>query len=183
MRVTLTLGTKFRVPAREMNTTVADPHEPNSRLFNEVDIGWAPHDWHKMPAQSMRQPGWWVCRTCCAEIRPRQVEGAWQPLPNPDPTECCEVACESLDDHVVIRPGSFVVAESMEEVTVPADVVAATVVTAEGYLLLGVTVHAVVRPGESGKITLVLTNSGPFSVKAYCADGVGQLTFLRGDVQ
>ena len=72
-------------------------------------------------------------------------------------------------EHIDIRPGGFLLAETWESFTLPNDLA----VRVEGrsiYARLGLTVHQTapsVKPGWSGQLTLEIVNNGPFTYRLY----------------
>lgn len=72
-------------------------------------------------------------------------------------------------DYIEIRPGAFLLAETLESFTLPNDL-AARVEGRSIYARLGLTVHQTapsVKPGWSGQLTLEIVNNGPFTYRLY----------------
>jgi dCTP deaminase len=96
---------------------------------------------------------------------------------------------EDLTDEVVIdeerpffiHPGEFVLASTLETVTLPDDIVA-QVEGKSSLGRLGLLIHATagyVDPGWTGKLTLELSNSAKIPIALYYGMRIGQLSFLR----
>ena len=72
-------------------------------------------------------------------------------------------------DYIEIRPGAFLLAETLESFTLP-DNLAARVEGRSIYARLGLTVHQTaptVKPGWAGQLTLEIVNNGPFTYRLY----------------
>ena len=72
-------------------------------------------------------------------------------------------------DSIEIRPGAFLLAETLESFTLP-DNLAARVEGRSIYARLGLTVHQTaptVKPGWAGQLTLEIVNNGPFTYRLY----------------
>ena len=72
-------------------------------------------------------------------------------------------------DFIEIRPGAFLLAETLESFTLP-DNLAARVEGRSIYARLGLTVHQTaptVKPGWAGQLTLEIVNNGPFTYRLY----------------
>jgi dCTP deaminase len=80
-----------------------------------------------------------------------------------------------------IHPGEFVLASTIQVVTLPDDIVAQV----EGKSSLGrigLLIHATagfVDPGWTGKLTLELSNVAKMPIALYCGMKIGQLSFMR----
>ena len=96
----------------------------------------------------------------------------------PDLTEIEEIPD---DTPFILHPGEFVLASTMESVTLPDDVVARL----EGKSSLGrigLLIHSTagyVDPGWSGHLTLELSNVANLPVTLYYRMKIGQISFLR----
>jgi dCTP deaminase len=98
--------------------------------------------------------------------------------PSDDCTELIEV---EGDKPFLIRPGEFVLANTLETITVPSDLVA-RLDGRSSLGRLGLLVHATagyVDPGFSGKLTLELANAAPLPIVVYCGMKICQISFLR----
>ena len=98
--------------------------------------------------------------------------------PSDDCTELIEV---EGDQPFLIRPGQFVLANTLETITVPNDLVA-RLDGRSSLGRLGLLVHATagyVDPGFSGKLTLELANAAPLPIAVYCGMKICQISFLR----
>ncbi|MFQ5879951.1 MAG: dCTP deaminase [Dehalococcoidia bacterium] len=93
-------------------------------------------------------------------------------------TELVEVA---EDESFIIQPGEFVLASTLEAITLPDDLVAR--LDGKSSLgRLGLLIHATagyVDPGFSGKLTLELSNVAKMPIAVYYKMKVCQISFLR----
>ncbi len=98
--------------------------------------------------------------------------------PSEDLTELVEI-----DDQepYIIHPGEFVLASTLETVSLPADLVAR--LDGKSSLgRLGLVVHATagyVDPGFTGKLTLELSNAGKMPIALHYGMRIAQISFLR----
>lgn len=85
------------------------------------------------------------------------------------------------DTPFILHPGEFVLASTLESVTIPDDIVARL----EGKSSLGrlgLLIHSTagyVDPGWSGQLTLELSNVASLPITLYLGMKIGQLSFLR----
>ena len=96
----------------------------------------------------------------------------------PDLTRLIEV---EGDDPFVLHPGEFVLASTLETVTLASDV-AARVEGKSSLGRLGLLTHATagfVDPGFSGHVTLELSNVATLPIKLWPGMKIGQLCFFR----
>jgi dCTP deaminase len=87
------------------------------------------------------------------------------------------------DDHCIIPPNHYALAESMEYLEIPRDV---TVICIGKSTYARSGIIANITPLEAswrGKITLEISNSTPLPVKLYSGEGVVQLLFFRAEQQ
>lgn len=90
-------------------------------------------------------------------------------------------------DSIPIRPHSFLLAETLESVKLPANI-AARVEGRSTYARLGIAIHQTapsVKPNWSGQLTLEIVNNGPFTYLLYPRMRLCQLILerLSGQVQ
>jgi len=84
-------------------------------------------------------------------------------------------------DHVVIPPNSFALAETVEHVSVPRDVLAICVGKST-YARCGIIVNVTpLEPEWRGRITIEISNTTPLPAKIYANEGIAQLIFLRAE--
>jgi dCTP deaminase len=80
-----------------------------------------------------------------------------------------------------LQPGEFVLASTLETITLPNDIVGR--LDGRGSLgRLGLLVHATagfVDPGWTGKLTLELSNAAKMPIAIYCGMKIAQISFLR----
>jgi len=110
------------------------------------------------------------CASRLACIDPRDIP--------PDATERIEV---TAGEPFVLHPGDFVLANTIERVRIPSDLVARV----EGRSSLGrlaIVVHATagfIDPGFEGQITLELSNLGRTAVKLYPGMRISQIVLQQ----
>jgi dCTP deaminase len=79
-----------------------------------------------------------------------------------------------------LPPGGFVLAHSMEVITMPRDIVA-MVKDKSTYARLGVSLqNTVLEPGWTGQITLEISNHNTRPVLLLIGEGIAQLMFWKG---
>lgn len=84
-------------------------------------------------------------------------------------------------DFCLIPPNSFVLAESMEYMEIPRDVLALCVgkSTIARYGIL--VAFTCAEPAWKGVLTLEISNTTPLPAKVYSGEGIAQIVFLRAD--
>ena len=89
--------------------------------------------------------------------------------------------CEHIEqDHIVIPPGGFALARSVEYFTIP-DNVLAKCENKSTWVRLGLfTLVTPLEPGWEGHLVVELANLTPFPIKVYAGVGVCQITFDAG---
>ena len=95
--------------------------------------------------------------------------------------DCTELITVEGDKPFVVRPGEFVLANTLETITLPNDLVA-RLDGRSSLGRLGLLVHATagyVDPGWTGKLTLELSNVSPMPIAVYCGMKICQISFLR----
>ncbi|HAI14750.1 MAG TPA: dCTP deaminase [Phycisphaerales bacterium] len=84
-------------------------------------------------------------------------------------------------DHVIIPPNSFALAETVETIEVPRDVLAICVGKST-YARCGLIVNVTpLEPEWRGKVTLEISNTTPLPAKVYANEGIAQMIFLKAD--
>jgi dCTP deaminase len=82
-------------------------------------------------------------------------------------------------DHIIIPPNSFALAETVEEIKVPRDVLAICVGKST-YARCGLIVNVTpLEPEWRGKVTLEISNTTPLPAKVYAGEGIAQMLFLQ----
>ncbi|MCS7033309.1 MAG: dCTP deaminase [Phycisphaerae bacterium] len=88
---------------------------------------------------------------------------------------------ETGQDHVIIPPNSFALAETVEYVSMPRDCLAICVGKST-YARCGIIVNVTpIEPEWRGRITLEISNTTPLPAKIYANEGIAQLVFLKAD--
>ena len=84
-------------------------------------------------------------------------------------------------DHVIIPPNSFALAETVERLTIPRDVLVICVGKST-YARCGIIVNVTpLEPEWRGKVTLEVSNTTPLPAKIYAEEGIAQMIFLKAD--
>ncbi len=82
-------------------------------------------------------------------------------------------------DHVIIPPNSFALAETVETIEVPRDVLAICVGKST-YARCGIIVNVTpLEPEWRGKVTIEISNTTPLPAKIYANEGIAQMIFLK----
>jgi len=84
-------------------------------------------------------------------------------------------------DSCLIPPNSFALAETVEYLEIPRDVLAICVGKST-YARCGIIVNVTpLEPEWRGKITIEISNTTPLPAKIYAGEGIAQILFLRAD--
>ena len=84
-------------------------------------------------------------------------------------------------DHCLIPPNSFVLAETVEYLEIPRDVIAICVGKST-YARCGIIVNVTpLEPEWRGRVTMEISNTTPLPAKIYANEGIAQILFLRCD--
>ena len=82
-------------------------------------------------------------------------------------------------DHIIIPPNSFALAETVEVMKIPRDVLAICVGKST-YARCGLIVNVTpLEPEWRGKVTLEISNTTPLPAKVYANEGIAQMLFLQ----
>ena len=88
---------------------------------------------------------------------------------------------ETGRDHIIIPPNSFALAETVEVIKVPRDVLAICVGKST-YARCGIIVNVTpLEPEWRGKVTIEISNTTPLPAKIYANEGIAQMVFLKAD--
>jgi dCTP deaminase len=83
------------------------------------------------------------------------------------------------DDYCLIPPNSFALAETIEYLEIPRDVIAICVGKST-YARCGIIVNVTpLEPEWRGRVTLEISNTTPLPAKIYAGEGIAQILFLR----
>jgi len=86
---------------------------------------------------------------------------------------------ETGRDHVLIPPNSFALAETVEWIDIPRNVLAICVGKST-YARCGLIVNVTpLEPEWRGKVTLEISNTTPLPAKVYANEGIAQMIFLE----
>lgn len=84
-------------------------------------------------------------------------------------------------DFCLIPPNSFALAETVEYLEIPRDVIAVCVGKST-YARCGIIVNVTpLEPEWRGKVTIEISNTTPLPAKIYAGEGIAQILFLRGE--
>ncbi|MHC5002946.1 MAG: dCTP deaminase [Planctomycetota bacterium] len=104
-----------------------------------------------------------------------------------DPKRFSEDLFVSIDtqqtgrDHVIIPPNSFALAETVETIRVPRNVLAICVGKST-YARCGIIVNVTpLEPEWRGKVTIEISNTTPLPAKIYANEGIAQMVFLAAE--
>ena len=85
------------------------------------------------------------------------------------------------EDHVIIPPNSFALAETVEHLAVPRDVLVICVGKST-YARCGIIVNVTpLEPEWRGKVTIEISNTTPLPAKIYANEGIAQMIFLKAE--
>lgn len=161
------VGYKFKIFSN-VNCAVVDPKGMDERAFVDVDL--TPDGPHQIDSRPADEGVWYFCKNCGKEFP--------TPIAAPDP-----VCPKSKKDHILIPPNSFALAETVEHVEVPRDVLVIGIGKST-YARVGIILNVTpLEPEWRGKITLEISNSTPLPVKVYAGEGICQLIFFKVPVE
>ncbi|MFM7149328.1 MAG: dCTP deaminase [Gemmataceae bacterium] len=84
-------------------------------------------------------------------------------------------------DHCIIPPNSFALAETVEYLEIPRDILCVCVGKST-YARCGIIVNVTpLEPEWRGKVTIEISNTTPLPAKIYAGEGIAQILFLRGE--
>ena len=84
-------------------------------------------------------------------------------------------------DYCIIPPNSFALAETVEYLEIPRDIIAVCVGKST-YARCGIIVNVTpLEPEWRGKVTIEISNTTPLPAKIYAGEGIAQILFLRGE--
>jgi dCTP deaminase len=84
-------------------------------------------------------------------------------------------------DYCLIPPNSFALAETVEFLEIPRDVIAICVGKST-YARCGIIVNVTpLEPEWRGRVTIEISNTTPLPAKIYAGEGIAQILFLRTD--
>jgi dCTP deaminase len=84
-------------------------------------------------------------------------------------------------DHCLIPPNSFALAETVEYLEIPRDILAVCIGKST-YARCGIIVNITpLEPEWRGKITIEISNTTPLVAKIYAGEGIAQILFLRAE--
>src|SRR5947208_9614603 len=96
---------------------------------------------------------------------------------NFDPTSFVDVE----GDYCLIPPNSFALAETVEYLEIPRDIIAICVGKST-YARIGIIVNVTpLEPEWRGKVTIEISNTTPLPAKVYAGEGIAQILFFRAD--
>src|SRR5205809_5293037 len=82
-------------------------------------------------------------------------------------------------DYCLIPPNSFALAETVEFLEIPRDIIAVCVGKST-YARIGIIVNVTpLEPEWKGKVTIEISNTTPLPAKVYAGEGIAQVLFLE----
>src|SRR5215207_9118244 len=88
---------------------------------------------------------------------------------------------ETGKDHVLIPPNSFALAETVEYLEIPRDILAICVGKST-YARCGIIVNVTpLEPEWRGRVTIEISNTTPLPAKIYAGEGIAQIVFHRAE--
>jgi dCTP deaminase len=103
----------------------------------------------------------------CAVVDPKQF----------DPASFVDIE----GDHCLIPPNSFALAETIEYLEIPRDIICICVGKST-YARCGIIVNVTpLEPEWRGRVTIEISNTTPLPAKIYAGEGIAQILFLRTD--
>jgi dCTP deaminase len=157
----LRVGYKFKVFTNVYGATI-DPKNFDPDSFVDVDVEPFLHEWHGPGINKMA--GQWVCARCMATCYDTAA------FMNP---------CSPVPDHINIPPNSFALAESLETLTIPRDILCVCLGKST-YARCGIIVNVTpLEPEWTGKVTIEISNTAPLPAKIYAGEGILQVLFFR----
>ncbi|MSR29932.1 MAG: dCTP deaminase [Gemmataceae bacterium] len=95
---------------------------------------------------------------------------------NFDPSSFVDIVA----DHCLIPPNSFALAETVEYLEIPRDIIAVCVGKST-YARCGIIVNVTpLEPEWRGRVTIEISNTTPLPAKIYAGEGIAQILFLKG---
>jgi dCTP deaminase len=84
-------------------------------------------------------------------------------------------------DHCLIPPNSFALAETVEYLEIPRDIICLCVGKST-YARIGIIVNVTpLEPEWRGRVTIEISNTTPLPAKVYAGEGIAQILFLRAE--
>src|SRR5215475_11007146 len=84
-------------------------------------------------------------------------------------------------DYCLIPPNSFALAETVEYLEVPRDVICICIGKST-YARIGIIVNVTpLEPEWRGRVTIEISNTTPLPAKVYAGEGIAQILFFRAD--
>src|SRR3954464_2163843 len=84
-------------------------------------------------------------------------------------------------DYCIIPPNSFALAETVEYLEIPRDIIA-TCLGKSTYARCGIIVNVTpLEPEWRGKVTIEISNTTPLPAKIYSGEGIAQILFFRAN--
>ncbi len=88
---------------------------------------------------------------------------------------------ETGKDHIIIPPNSFALAETVEIMNIPRNVLAICVGKST-YARCGIIVNVTpLEPEWRGKVTIEISNTTPLPARIYANEGIAQMVFIKAD--
>lgn len=163
----LRVGYKFKV-FKPYPCTVIDPKNFDERMLEPVDLTPVACDFVMTKEGNMRERSIHICSRC----------NEWTHFPDNEDRKSCKAGPA---DNIVIPPHSFILAESLEYLEIPRDILVVVVgksTLARCSLIVNVTP---LEPEWKGKVTIEISNTAPLPTKVYVGEGICQCLFFRSE--
>ncbi len=123
-----------------------------------------------------------IKRQAAQEALSKTYPRAGLPMPIIDPKNCPPRAFVDVSGqgYCIIPPNSFALAETVEYLEIPRDILCICVGKST-FARCGIIVNVTpLEPEWRGKITIEISNTAPLPAKVYAGEGIAQILFLRG---
>ena len=161
------VGYKFKI-FTNANCAIVDPKDFDHSAFLTRDLTPVPHDFVERAEACTGDPesvdgfdGY--CRGCRRRI-------------NRDNTQPCEARSPATS--ILIPPNSFALAETIEHISVPSNVMCICLGKST-YARVGINLNFTpFEPGWRGIVTVEIINGTPLPVRVHAGEGIGQALFF-----
>lgn len=160
------VGTRFMVFSNVYCGRV-DPMNFDPRSLVEINLVTQDnqHTWEKV------NENWFMCAKCGRTCTNIQAYGKGDCIP--------QSTGQIIQDYIEIPPNSYALAESVEELEIPRDIMVIAVGKST-YARCGIIVNVTpVEPEWRGKLTIEISNATPLPAVIYGNQGICQLIFFR----
>lgn len=161
------VGYKFKI-FTPTNCAVVDPKNFDPKSFVDVDITPG-HDYRRQDFETGNH-----ITTC---FKCGHVYSSFSNIKDKEPIE----NCKPVPDHILIPPNSFCLAETLEWIEIPRNMLAVAVCKSTYARCAIVIPTTVMESSWKGKITLEISNCSSLPAKVYASEGICQLLFFESN--